>query len=177
MIMEPSQQNVKKLTGRKIVIYALIALLAVAVIGIIAVIYVNSGYRTASGTFDYKLTFNNRRYEFVTSSNSLDMFRIRDIKKADNDCYVYVGTYDKNQDLEETLNIVNQVDGMKLEFKDVRIGAGNYAAKHVSFTAKEGGVCNMYYIDYNGKNYVISSLYDKSHKKDIEKMLASFTIN
>ena len=150
---------------------------ALALIFLIAIIYVNSGYRTAKGTFDYTLRFDAREYEFIATSNSLDMFQIIDLSKADNDCYVYVGTYDPEQDLQETLEIVNLTDGTELPLMTTTVRSKDYPASFVGFITEEGGYAYMYFVDYMGKNYVISTLSDKKHEGDIEKMLESFTIN
>lgn len=167
----------KKRNSGKIIAFSIIGGgIFVAFIALVVIMYINSGYRTAKGTFDYRLTFYNRKYEFVSSQNSLDMFRIRNINKAESDCYVYVGLYDKTQDLEETLKIVNETDKTNLNFSDTTVGSGNYPAKYVTFTSRDGGECNIYYVDYAGRNFVISTNSDKSHKGEIKKMLDSFTI-
>ncbi len=147
-----------------------------AVIVLTAVIYVNSGYRTAIGTFDYRLTFNTRKYEFITSQKSIDMYQIKDLSSAECDCYVYVGKYDPNQDLNETLAIVNQTDGTNLAFMNTTVGSEDYPAIYVAYETDEGGYAYMYYIDYQGYNFVISTLSDKAHQREVDKMLSTFTI-
>lgn len=161
---------------KKIVIAAIsvVALLGVCILA--AVIYVNSGYRTYTGTFGYKLTFNTRKYEFVTSNESIDMYQIIDLNKADNDCYIYVGQYDPTQDLQETIQIVNREDGTNLQLMNTTVGSKDYPASFVAYTSEEGGIGYMYFVDYAGRNYVISTLADKSHESEIEEMLSSFTV-
>lgn len=161
---------------KKIIVISGASLLTIALVVLIAVIYVYSGYRTAKGTFGYSIRFNTREYEFVSSSNSIDMIQIRELEKAENDCYVYVGNYDTSQDLQETIDIVNETDGTDLKLMKTTVGSKDYPAVFVSFTPEEGGYAHMYYIDYLGKGYVISTLTDKQHEADIEKMLESFTI-
>lgn len=161
---------------KKIIIICVSVVAVLALSLLIAVLYVNSGYRTAQGTFGYKITFNTRKYEFVTSSNSIDMFQIKDLSKAENDCYVYVGEYDTSQNLQETIDIVNEEDGTNLTLMTTTIGSEDYPATFVSFMPEEGGYAHMYYVNYMGRGLVISTLTDKQHEADIEKMLESFTI-
>lgn len=168
----------KEMSKKKKIIFGIVgAVAALGLIVLIAIIYVNAGYRTAKGTFDYTLRFNAREYEFIATSSSLDMYQIIDLSKADNDCYVYVGTYDPEQDLQETLDIVNLTDGTELELMTTTIGSKDYPASFVGFISEEGGYAYVYFVDYMGKNYVISTLSDKRHEGDIEEMLESFTIN
>lgn len=168
----------KEKTGRKkkviVAVAAAAGVIALCVLG--AILYINSGYRTAQGTFGYKLTFNTRKYEFVTSSNSIDIFQIKDLGAAENDCYIYVGNYDPEQDLQETLEIVNKTDGTDLTLMNTVVGSESYPASFVGFIPEGGGYAYIYFVDYNGHNYVISTLTDKKHQSEIEEMLASFTI-
>ncbi|MGN0166377.1 MAG: hypothetical protein ACI39R_09380 [Lachnospiraceae bacterium] len=161
---------------KKIIIVSVVSVAVLLLCILIGVIYVNSGYRTAKGSFSYKLTFNSRKYEFLTSSNSLDMYQIKDLASAESDCYIYVGQYDPTQNLQETLDIVNKTDGTNLSFMTTTIGSNDYPATFVSYMTDEGAYANIYYVDYEGHNFVISTLTDKKHQKDIEQMLASFTI-
>lgn len=157
-----------------IAVVSIIAFLAICVLG--AVLYVNSGFRNIEGSFGYKMTVNTRKYEFQSANGSLDIFQIIDITKADNDCYIYIGTYDPKQDLQETLDAVNKAEGTSLTLMTITVGSGDYPASFVSYISEEGGYAHMYFVDYMGHNYVISTLTDKKHETEIEEMLASFTI-
>ncbi len=161
---------------KKIVIAVIAAVVFIALCALGAVLYVNAGFRTVQGSFDYKITVNTRKYEFLNSKGSLDMFQIKDMSGADNDCYIYVGTYDPKQNLQETVDAVNKEDGSSLSLMTTKIGSGGYPASFVGFIPESGGYAYMYFVDYMGHNYVISTLTDKSHQSEIEKMLASFTI-
>lgn len=164
-----------KSTKNKLTIAAII-LAAIVVFALIVVIVINAGYRTAIGSFGYKITFDNRNYEFITSKESIDMIQIRDIEKAKCDCYIYVAEYDKAADLNQVLEVANQADGIKRPaFDDVKIGKKAYSAKHTSWTDK-GGTMNMYFVAYKDHYLSVSTLSDKLHAADIDKMLKSLEI-
>ena len=162
-------------TMPKPVLFFTLGIFAALVIGLIAIIYHNSAYKMVTGSFDYKLEANMRKYEFV-NSNGLDMFRIKDMKSADVDCYVYVGTYDPEQDLQETLDIINENTGTDYVFMRTEIGSKKYPAIFVDYRTEEGGNFYIYYVDYHGMNFVIQTLADDRHQKEIDKMVDSFTI-
>lgn len=161
---------------KKIIIAALSVIVFLSICTLSAILYINSGYRTIEGSFGYKITVNTRKYEFQSTNGSLDIFQIIDMSKAENDCYIYVGTYDPKQNLQETLDAVNEAEGTNLTLMTITVGSGDYPASFVSYIAENGGYAHMYYVDYMGHNYVISTLTDKKHEAEIEKMLASFTI-
>ncbi len=176
MNKKDKEKKVKNFSVKQAVKIAVLFAVLCAVITLTAILYVNSGYRTAIGTFDYKLTFNTRKYEFITSQKSIDMYQIKELDSAECDCYVYVGKYDPNQDLNETLAIVNQTDGTNLAFMNTTVGSEDYPAIYVAYETEEGGYAYMYYIDYQGYNFVISTLSDKAHQREVDKMLSTFTI-
>ena len=172
--IEKGPVDKKKALPKPVFIFTLVIFAAlVAVLAVI--IYINSAYRMVKGSFDYKIEANMRKYEFV-SSNGLDMFRIKDLKSADVDCYVYVGTYDPEQDLQETLNIINENTGTDYVFMRTEIGSKKYPALFVDYRTEEGGNFYIYYVDYHGRNFVIQTLADDRHQKEIDKMVDSFTI-
>lgn len=171
-----NESGANTLSAKKKITIAAVIIAAIVVFVLMVIIVINSGYRTAKGTFGYKMTFDNRTYEYITSKQSIDMFQLRDMSKADCDCYVYVAEYDGNQDLSEVLAQVNKADGIKRpDLKDTTVGSGNYPAKFTTWNAN-GGTMYMYFIDYNGKHLSLSTLYDKRHKGSINKMLKSFEI-
>lgn len=170
---KPQNKKIKKI----IIILAAVLLLGV-VIAISTIIYINAGYRVIKGSFDYSIRCNIRTYEFVTSSNSIDIFQIKEQyrDKESSDSYIYVWTYDEDQNLEETLKIINDYDKTDLQFMNTSIGSKDYPAIFVSIKNDKGDYQYVYFLNYEGNHIGIQTSSDKKHTSEIEEMLSSFTI-
>lgn len=174
--MKLSNSTKKMSKNKKVLIGAGITAGTILFCLLVGVIYVNSGYKTLRGTFGYTLRFNTREYSSKAVSKSLDMFEIKDMSKAKTDCYVYVGTYDPEQDLQDTLAIINKTTGTDYVFMTCTVGSKDYPAIFVDYRTEEGGIYYIYYVDYKGHNFVIQTLADDKHQDEIDKMVDSFTI-
>lgn len=157
-----------------IIIFVVIFIVAAGTF--IYILYEKSGYRNATGSFGYTLTYNTRKYEFLSSNSSIDMYQIIDLDSADCDCYVYVATYDPTQDLQDTLDIVNNTDGTDLAFMNTNVGSEAYPAIFVDYVSESGGYVYLYYINYNDNYLIIQTQADKAHQEEIDKMVDSFKI-
>jgi hypothetical protein len=157
-----------------IIIFSVIFIVAAGTF--IYILYEKSGYRNATGTFGYTLTYNTRKYEFLSSNGSIDMYQIIDLDSAECDCYVYVATYDPTQNLQDTLDVVNNTDGTELAFMNTTVGSEDYPAIFVDYISESGGYVYLYYINYNDNYLIIQTQADKSHQEEIDKMVDSFKI-
>ena len=167
-------ENSKKIKKYAYIISGIV--FVIFVICFITFIVMKSKYRVLKSSMGFSLKFNADDYEYTKAAGNLDIIQIKDMSKADNDCYVYVGNYDPTQDLEDTLRIINGETGSSYSFDDVKIGTGSYPAKHVGYTGEKGELYNVYFVDYQGHNYVIQACSDKKHRSEIEKILKSFTV-
>ena len=161
---------------KKIIIVVLAAVLLLVIVEFIMIIYINSGYKRLYGSFGYSLEYNTRKYEFKTTKQSLDVFQIKDLDSAETDCYVYVGTYDPEQNLQETLDIINSETGTDYSFMNTTVGAEDYPAIFVDYKTEKGGNFYIYYIDYQGSHLIVQTLADDKHQKEIDKMVDSLRI-
>ena len=174
----PGTEGEKKNEKKKSRLLPVLAgiIFAAAVTVLIVIMYINSGYKRLHGSFGYSLEYNSRKYEFKTSKQSLDVFQIKDLASAKTDCYVYVGTYDPEQNLQETLDIINSETGTNYSFMQTKVGEMDYPAIFVDYKTEKGGNFYIYYIEWQGHHFIIQTLADDEHQEEIDRMVKSFRI-
>lgn len=129
--------------------------------------------------FGYVIEYDETRFDFETirlDERPTYMERLA-LKNSPYSNYIGVSGIDAEVDLEEVLSTFQSDGSYAFDVQDnATVGSGGYPARKISYTDTEGEEplqVDYYYLADRG--ILITVAYDKDHKKELAKVLASLT--